>query len=1420
MKANLNLILVILLISCSLGSRLRQRRRRLTEITLTFVSSSNLAYDTINSKWKFDITYKKDQTAPSVGVTYSVSILRGDTAGSALCTVANATLLNCEVQGDNQVRSELIRINNVKTDGNEVTWKSLSEVYGIPMNVELTFIKAYDLKFSNNDWQFKIQVSGGDNYPENTAVLVDVNSFQSNTFTYNKVCLLNNNILSCSGGKDTTSQSYLLRVLTQKTDKSTGTVTWKNAKQKNYDIYLNYNFDNFYFAYGGFFTDKYHFMIKAKYPSTKCPLDALVIVDILQNGEATTATCSLLEQPGLTAITGTLHCISDKETQRYDDVIKISSTKTSGTVTWTTGLTDDNNVVQEFTSVSEETIVTIVQQKFEAKDMYFSNNRWFFNIFGYVSNVNSLEEKRYQVDIKVKKPGDNGEINGNAYCFLYMFNGNQNLRFICYCDYENQSKDDLIKIAYKTADGSPTIKWKSAFTSDYPIILNTDLDFSNVNNFVKQSNKYTFDITLKEDSGAILPVNSELVVDCIDQSKSTWYVADCIANSKTLLSCTITFNYDSNRIRLTYAKSLSSSVLWRNTNSEDYTTLSSLGEPETRTSSGSSSETASPAPLKLELVKSYNLAFGADSKWTFDINYAIWYASPSAAATFTTSILYADSNALATCTLESSKLLLHCTVDKDSQQKSDLIKINNVKNDATITWKNLNEPLDIPINATLNYYESYDFVSDSSSKISTFEIQLLESDVLPTYGKVIIDIIYSDSKHALSECTYNNHKLTCKLNQIISIDTYVHKVSKTRTAGSITWNYLDKDKVIPISSIVTNYWSSKNLDFVDGQWKYKIKVRITGISHSGELITINSKIKKKSGNEMIYFTRCYYLGDDTYECTVFGDNQEKSDLVSLTPETTNSINSKISTNWNGQLKSDEIISRKAELSLIKLYDLESISNGGWSFKIDVSDDEDMPENAIVEVAVKGFDISTQTLSSTYKESTCTFKEHVLSCFGVYFSNSNYLPRLQTEQMLTYKGSVTWKNTKQLHYDIPFNYTFSEFKRAYGQFFTDKNHFLIVGTYKNSCPLEAKVIVDIIHNNVETTATCTLNEKNSGIEGSMHCISDYETQTANDIIKINTEKKYGSITWEKPPTTENNEVSVYESVVEKTQIVITYKEHFEAKDMYFSNGKWFFSIKAGSNTELDNKRYKVDIIVSRANNEIPLETTAYCFLYKINSNIKLRFICYCNYENQNKDDLIKLAYKEADGSDSIKWKSAFTTDQAITLNTELTFKKIDNFEKSGNYYGFKVTLANDPDYILPINSKVVMDLINTYDYHWPGADCTVTTKTKLTCISKDTYSSQQYIGLPYSKSLDASVTWQNENREDYKTFSSNAQDKPNPENTDSSSQTSTNTESSSTSSNTDPVKSSPIEDKPTQNEENSSNYIIDAKLYLLFALILL
>ena len=101
MKANLNLILVILLISCSLGSRLRQRRRRLTEITLTFVSSSNLAYE--NSKWKFDITYKKDQTAPSEGGTYSVSILRGDTAGSALCTVANATLLNCEVQGDNQV---------------------------------------------------------------------------------------------------------------------------------------------------------------------------------------------------------------------------------------------------------------------------------------------------------------------------------------------------------------------------------------------------------------------------------------------------------------------------------------------------------------------------------------------------------------------------------------------------------------------------------------------------------------------------------------------------------------------------------------------------------------------------------------------------------------------------------------------------------------------------------------------------------------------------------------------------------------------------------------------------------------------------------------------------------------------------------------------------------------------------------------------------------------------------------------------------------------------------------------------------------------------------------------------------------------------------------------------------------------------
>lgn len=52
---------------------------------------------------------------------------------------------------------------------------------------------------------------------------------------------------------------------------------------------------------------------------------------------------------------------------------------------------------------------------------------------------------------------------------------------------------------------------------------------------------------------------------------------------------------------------------------------------------------------------------------------------------------------------------------------------------------------------------------------------------------------------------------------------------------------------------------------------------------------------------------------------------------------------------------------------------------------------------------------------------------------------------------------------------------------------------------------------------------------------MYCVSDYPNQLLNDVLKINTNKKYGSISWTQDITGENNNIPAAE---EKEAITLT------------------------------------------------------------------------------------------------------------------------------------------------------------------------------------------------------------------------------------------------------------------------------------------
>lgn len=520
--------------------------------------------------------------------------------------------------------------------------------------------------------------------------------------------------------------------------------------------------------------------------------------------------------------------------------------------------------------------------------------------------------------------------------------------------------------------------------------------------------------------------------------------------------------------------------------------------------------------ISLTFTKAYNLIFGDDSKWKFDINYAKDNTPLTTGSTYTVSILNKGQPAYASCTVSSTSLL-NCVLNDLNQEKSDLIQINNNKNNANIEWIGLTEVKNIIIKATLNYEDSYSLTYDTSNFIWEFKVKIMDEDILPENGLVTIDLIYITSDNtlsALADCTHNSHYLNCNFN-LQRPQQILLKVSKTQNTGSIFWKNLQNDNTkeltIPIKAEMSLYTKklSKELELINGQWNYRIQARTNEkIFSDNTLITINSKIVKKGNAQPLYYlTRCYAVENDQnnndYKCKVIGENQEITDLVYVS----NSPLNEISINWGTVLTSDDPISRKAELSFVKAHDL-IYSNEDWKFKIDVKDDENMPENAIVWVTVKAF--TTTSVQWYYK--ICTFNEHVLSCADGSDSSSSgdTLERIQTQKQRQSIGSVTWKNVKLLHIDIPLNYTFSTFKNAYGGFFTDKWHFMINANYKDSCPVNATVIIDILQNDVETTASCILLQKNAGSNGKLHCISDYPDQENTDSIKISSAKKYGSV----------------------------------------------------------------------------------------------------------------------------------------------------------------------------------------------------------------------------------------------------------------------------------------------------------------------
>ena len=740
----------------------------------------------------------------------------------------------------------------------------------------------------------------------------------------------------------------------------------------------------------------------------------------------------------------------------------------------------------------------------------------------------------------------------------------------------------------------------------------------------------------------------------------------------------------------------------------------------------------------LDFVSAKNLIFNSDSKWQFDVTYSGSQLPKDKA--YTIPILYKGSQSLASCSSHDD-FILNCSPNEDTQTIKDRIQINNAQPEgATIKWNKLTSAADIPINTTLKFEDSFNLSTTYANSKYTWHFRIkIPEDVLPENGLVNVDI-YSTWRETIEKivasCKYQNSFLNCEFIHSKS-SPFLVQISSTKMQGSIEWGNLEQNNIIPLFFPATNFWESYDLELIDGKWNYILKARASSITigQISDVITLNTKLVKSNNEEKIYFTRCFSLNDGDhvlYNCTVFGEKQDSTDLVYVT----NSKENDVSVDWLKVITTDQLLVRKAELSFVKVYGLQYLNNN-WNFKIDVTDDSSLPNGAKVYVDI--LNAETEGNSAI----TCTFNEHVLTCDKLSMVSLTNLIRFQSEKNT---GSVTWKNSKQKHIPIPFIYTMP-LTKAFGAFYTDRWNFLLMSSYTNNAPRFSQIIIDIIQNGKETTATCELLTK--GQSGNTNklvfCVSDLpiSEQSETDTITISNTKKLATVTW-------NGNITSKSSVekISTTDIKEATLEFNDAYDMYYSKNKWFFTVHSYSSSQLsDPGIYKIDISVLKSGEETPIKSTATCLLYDPTGfNSYLRFLCSCDYDNQNEDDLIKIYYQgKEDTTGKIKWsKGVSEGGHPIVLNVKLAIVKADSLTTDGfaTNWKFKVEFEKTDDTILPLNSKVVVDI----DRGGYLANCTVESEKSLDCLADCDLTNPP--NLVYYKSLKSSVEWTNENLDDY------------------------------------------------------------------------
>ena len=181
------------------------------------------AYDlTFENSWKFKIDVNGGLLPP--GAKVIIEIMNGNKQKSINCNSRDSNNIICDTQISDK-NAGLIKISETRNDPKSVEWLGKDQydqhIYLIYLNIDIYFIRVYNLIFVDKKWQFSIYTD--EHIINGSKLSVDI---LYGDLEATATCFSNNNVLTCY--VDIKNQSEIVLVKLNHIKSEYSSISWKN----------------------------------------------------------------------------------------------------------------------------------------------------------------------------------------------------------------------------------------------------------------------------------------------------------------------------------------------------------------------------------------------------------------------------------------------------------------------------------------------------------------------------------------------------------------------------------------------------------------------------------------------------------------------------------------------------------------------------------------------------------------------------------------------------------------------------------------------------------------------------------------------------------------------------------------------------------------------------------------------------------------------------------------------------------------------------------------------------------------------------------------------------------------------------------------------------------------------------------------